>query len=78
MEATAIFDGATYSVEFAVHIGAVGVRRMRRASESGTFSIEGGVMNLASNNGSNLEVWGKVAGLVGGSDGGGRRASRVP
>ena len=40
MEATAIFDGATYSVEFAVHIGAVGVRRTRRASESGTFTID--------------------------------------
>ena len=41
MEATAIFDGAAYSVDFAVHIGAVGVRRTRRASESGTFSIDG-------------------------------------
>ena len=40
MEATAIFDGATYSVECAVHIGAVGVRRTRRASESGTFTID--------------------------------------
>ncbi len=41
MEATAIFDGAAYSVDFAVHIGAVGVRRTRRASESGTFSTDG-------------------------------------
>ncbi len=41
MEATATFDGATYSVEFVVHIGAVGVRRTRRASESGTFSVDG-------------------------------------
>jgi hypothetical protein len=41
MEATATFNEATYSVEFAVHIGAVGVRRTRRASESGTFSIDG-------------------------------------
>ncbi len=41
MEATAIFDGDAYSVDFAVHIGAVGVRRTRRASESGTFSVDG-------------------------------------
>ena len=41
VKATAIFDGAAYSVEFAVHIGAIGVRRTRRASESGTFSVDG-------------------------------------
>ena len=28
-------------MEFAVHIGAVGVRRTRRATESGTFAIDG-------------------------------------
>lgn len=41
MEATVDFDGSTYSVEFTTHIRAVGVQRTRRASESGTFSVEG-------------------------------------
>ncbi len=41
MEATAKFDEAAYSVEFATYISAVGIQRTRRASESGTFSVEG-------------------------------------
>ncbi len=41
MEATANFDGPNYSVEFATYIGAVGIRRTRRASESGAFSVDG-------------------------------------
>ncbi len=41
MEATASFDGSSYSVEFATYIGAVGIRRTRRASESGSFSVDG-------------------------------------
>lgn len=41
MEATATFDGSDYSVEFATYIGAVGIRRTRRASESGSFTVDG-------------------------------------
>ena len=41
MEATAVFDGSSYSVEFATYIAAVGMRRTRRASESGAFSVDG-------------------------------------
>jgi len=49
MEATAEFNDSGYSVEFATHIGAVGIRRTRRASESGTFSVDGDriVLNAA-------------------------------
>jgi|TARA_B100000315_G_scaffold257227_1_gene305410 hypothetical protein len=46
MEATAQFSGTDYSVEFAVYIGAVGVRRTRRASESGTFNVDGDMILL--------------------------------
>lgn len=41
MEATAVFNGSGYSVEFATYIAAVGIRRTRRASESGAFSVDG-------------------------------------
>ena len=46
MEATANFDGSNYSVEFATYIGAVGIRRTRRASESGTFTVDGDQIQL--------------------------------
>ncbi len=46
MEATASFDGSNYSVEFATYIGAVGIRRTRRASESGTFTVDGDQIQL--------------------------------
>jgi len=46
MEATAEFNGSGYSVEFAVYIGAVGGRRTRLASESGTFNVDGDMILL--------------------------------
>lgn len=41
MEATVNFDDSNYSVEFATYIAAAGIRRTRRASESGTFTVDG-------------------------------------
>ena len=39
IEAVANFAEGQYDVNFAAHIGAVGIKRTRRASESGTFSV---------------------------------------
>jgi hypothetical protein len=88
MEGIANFTEEGYEVDFSTYISAVGIKRTRRKSESGTFSvngtsirlfaeeaseeaetgeeflteveIEGDVMSLTSNNGSNNEVWEKV------------------
>ena len=88
MEGIANFTEEGYEVDFSTYISAVGIKRTRRKSESGTFSvngtsirlfaeeaseeaetgeeflteveIEGDVLSLSSNNGSNKEVWEKV------------------
>ena len=88
MEGIANFTEEGYEVDFSTYISAVGIKRTRRKSESGTFSvngtsirlfaeeaseeaetgeeflteveIEGDVMSLSSNNGSNKEVWERV------------------
>ena len=88
MEGIANFTEEGYEVDFSTYISAVGIKRTRRKSESGTFSvngtsirlfaeeaseeaeageefltevgIEGDVMSLTSNNGSNKEVWERV------------------
>ena len=46
MEATATFADGKYNAEFTAHIRAVGITRTRRASESGTFSIDGARVRL--------------------------------
>ena len=46
MEAIANFEADRYDVEFSTYIGAVGVRRTRRASESGTYSVTGDRIRL--------------------------------
>lgn len=46
MEGTVIFTESTYSVEFAAYIGAAGIRRTRRSSELGTYSINGNRVEL--------------------------------
>ncbi len=88
MEGIANFTEEGYDVDFSTYISAVGIKRTRRKSESGTFSvngdsirlfaeeasedgekgeeflteveINGNVMSLTSNNGSNKEVWERV------------------
>ncbi len=46
MEARATFFGDAYEVEFVTHISAMGMERTRRASESGTYSVEGNTIRL--------------------------------
>jgi hypothetical protein len=88
MEGVANFTEEAYEGDFSTYISAVGIKRTRRKSESGRFSvngnsirlfaeeaseegekgeeflteveINGAVMSLTSNNGSNKEVWQKV------------------
>ncbi len=88
MEGIANFTEEGYDANFSTYISAVGIKRTRRKSESGRFSVNGNsirlfaeeaseegekgeellaeveingvVMSLTSNNGSNKEVWQKV------------------
>ncbi len=40
IEAVANFKGKNYDVNFSTHISRMGIKRTRRASESGTFSVK--------------------------------------
>jgi len=46
MEGIANFTEEGYDVNFSTYISAVGIKRTRRKSESGTFSVNGSIIRL--------------------------------
>lgn len=59
IEATANFKETEYDVNFSTHISRAGVKRTRRASESGTYSLSGNRIRLFAEEASSKEEKGE-------------------